>query len=604
MRKYFKVIIGLLTWVASFNIPASAPVVATVIAATSVSCDVDAQSVLTFLTKADVAPPDNFAKVYLMAGQSNMSGAAETAGLDVQYTGQLNAYIYSTYGSGTNIRGPDTQSWQRLELDKNNNNEGINGVATLGYMGPELVFGKKMSDIRPDRIFIIKVAYSSSTRLGQGGSNDWRLDGAGSNYTNFVTNSVINGLNEIVSDFGLTPDIRGFIWYQGEAERDGVAGYPTAADLQAAEKLQGTRIIQSLIDDIVEAGYDTKNMRISWGRIHNSFNPLPNPDMLAAVRAADTDIGTNLETDIPGYSRYIAGVTYINSDGYNIKPDNTHLSQTGQISYGTDLFNYFSTYIDEVVTVTPANTTGFDSDAEAFISAAGIVNQTQANAVNSLVLSFKSNGNWSQVYAAYPFVGGNRKAHKTNLKDPSNVTGHNLTFNRGFNHSSAGFFGNGANGYADTNIPFNLLGQNTAGLFYYTPTTTAEGAYGMGVIASGNASRLFLPSRFSDNRWYSADMGLEFTGTTGTDGSGFYALSRTSSTNYNVYIKGTKTSVSSTSAAPDGTTFTIGARNTAGTKGSFSAKTFSFFGLLNQSITDADELSLRNSVTTFQGVVR
>ena len=84
-----------------------------------------------------------------------------------------------------------------------------------------------MSTLIPDRIFIIKVSYVGSTMMGQGGSNDWLVGGAGTNYDNLVTNSVINGLNAIQNGLGLTPVIRGFIWMQGEAERLGVAGYPT-----------------------------------------------------------------------------------------------------------------------------------------------------------------------------------------------------------------------------------------------------------------------------------------------------------------------------------------------------------------------------------------
>ena len=272
-------------------------------------------------------------------------------------------------------------------------------------MGPELAFAKKMSTLIPDRIFIIKVSYVGSTMMGQGGSNDWLVGGAGTNYDNLVTNSVINGLNAIQNDLGLTPVIRGFIWMQGEAERLGVAGYPTGTDLQNGYKLNGTRLIKYMIDDIVAAGFDTKDMRICFGRVHNNFNVGDfDATMLNAVRTAQVDIATNFVSDNPGYSRYVAGSTYVNSDVYTMNVDNVHFAQAGQISFGTDLYNYFSQYINENVTVTNASTSGFDTDAAAYVVAAGLTSQSQANAVNALITSMKSNGTWAKAYAVYPIL--------------------------------------------------------------------------------------------------------------------------------------------------------------------------------------------------------
>jgi hypothetical protein len=564
----------------------------------------DAQRALTFLTPTPSA--DNIANVYILSGQSNMTGKAPSTGLSATYLGAQNAYIYSTYGSGTNTRNASTQSWQRLELDKTNNNEGINGVADLGLFGPEMSFGKAMSDVKPNRIFIIKVAYSSSTLLGQGSVNDWMIGGPGTNYANLVQNSVINGLNEIVSDFGLTPVIRGFIWMQGEAERDGASGYATAISLENGWTLQFTRLLQYLVDDIVEAGYSTKSMRVCVGRIHNHFSPLPSPTMLTAVRRAQSVDLQNFITNNPGYAQYVRAMIFVDTDSFGVQADNTHYNQSGELALGQAYADYFLPYINETVTITLANTTGFDSDAVAFISAAAFTSSQQglADCINSIVLSLKSGPLWSGIPAFYPQLGGNRKAHKLNLKDPSNGLGYNATFNTGLIHTSDGFngFSNATvtQGYADTHVPLNSLGQNTAGLFYYTPTTPREGFYGMGAVASGNASRLYLMPNFTDGKWYSADMGAEATGSTNTDGSGTYILSRTSSSNYNVYIRGVKTSISSTSSAPDATTITIGARNVNGTKGSYSTKTWGAFGVISVSLSDADEASLRSVLLTIQ----
>lgn len=573
------------------------------------ACHSEAQSVLTFaLPNSDQT---QYAEVYILGGQSNMEGAAPSAGIDAQYTGALNSYILSTYGSGTNTRNASTLTWQRLELDKNNNSAGVNGVAAAGFFGPEIVFGKKMSDLKSNRIFIIKIAVNAASMLGEGGTNDWKIGGGGTNYAKLL-NDVTIGLSKIVSDFHLTPRIRGLLWMQGEAERDGVVDYATAGNLQSGYVLQCSRMVQFLIDDIVELGYDTKSMRVSFGRIHNSFSPVPSPTSLAAIRAAHVDLGTNFRTNNVGYQRYCAGTTYQDTDAFDISTaDHTHFTQLGQISLGTAYYNYFSQYVDEVITITPASTSGFDTDAAAAVTAMGLTNQTHANAVNTLITSLKSNSLWTISPAIYTIVGGNRKANKINLKDPA--SSYNLTFTTGVKHTAAGFDGNidggfttavNPTGYANTNMPYNILGQNAAGFAYYSPTATQEAKYGMGVMNSGSTSRFYFPASWTDNHIYTADNSAENGTPTNTDGSGTFVISRTSSSNYNIYVRGTKTSISASSVTPDANTFVIGGRNSNGVIGSISFKTWAYFQFFDTSLSDANESNLRSAITTFQTAVR
>ena len=48
---------------------------------------------------------------------------------------------------------------------------------------------------------------------------------------------------------------------------------------------------------------------------------------------------------------------------------------------------------------------GFDPNAEAFITAAGITDPTQQNAINDLVLDLKAASIWTKFNALYPIVG-------------------------------------------------------------------------------------------------------------------------------------------------------------------------------------------------------
>jgi len=543
------------------------------------------------------------ANIYADGGQSNDEGQAPTTGLPAQYTGPLKAYTYHTYGSGSNVRNSTNMSWQRLELGKNNNSSGVNGVAQAGVMGPEINFGKLMGDLRPNNTFFVKYAAGSSTRLGEGGTNDWKVGAGGNNYANLMQNGLLLAIPELISDFGLTPMMRGFDFYQGEAERAGAVGFPNAAAVQAAMYLQGVRIIQSFIDDLVEAGVIVKNLRIGWGRIHNNFTDA-DPLYLAAVRQADMDIVANILTDKKGYAKHIAGIRYIDTDGFGIQADHIHLDQSGQLSFGQSRFDYYKQFVDENRILFQPVTTGFDSEAIAIINAAALDDQTQANAVNTFVTSAKSGGWWSKFLAIYGFIGGDRRGHKLNWKDPSNALGYNLTFNTGFNHGPEGFWGDGTSGLADTHIPLSALGQNTAGMFVYVSGSVGQEAqYGNGALAVGNACRLYISPRWTDNNAYISCMGLE-TGISNAAGNNFIGTTRTGAAGYNAFIGTNKTAVSSTSSAPDGTIIKISTRNVGGTNTGFATRKWSIIGFSNQTLSDSEMASIKATCDAYNTAVR
>ena len=92
-----------------------------------------------------------------------------------------------------------------------------------------------------------------------------------------------------------------------------------------------------------------------------------------------------------------------------------------------------------------------DADAQAFVNAAVIEDQVQANAVNTLVIDMKAANIWTKMKAIYPFVGGTAASHKWNLKNPLDTNAaFRLTFNGGWTHDANGITGNGTNNFANT----------------------------------------------------------------------------------------------------------------------------------------------------------
>lgn len=119
---------------------------------------------------------------------------------------------------------------------------------------------------------------------------------------------------------------------------------------------------------------------------------------------------------------------------------------------------------------TPAGPT-LDSDAVAFLTAAGITDSTQTSAVNQLVVDMKAANIWTKMIAVYPFVGGTATTHKWNLKDPQDTNAaFRLVFSGGWTHSSTGALPNGTNAFANTYLDTQTIGLNTGSMSYYSRT--------------------------------------------------------------------------------------------------------------------------------------
>ena len=184
----------------------------------------------------------------------------------------------------------------------------------------------------------------------------------------------------------------------------------------------------------------------------------------------------------------------------------------------------------------------YDTDAAAFFTAASITDNTQKNAVNTLVLDLKSASIWTKMKALYPVVGGVASAHAVNLKQPGT---YNLTFATGWTHSSTGMTPNGAT-YANTNLKpaIDLAGkQNNTHLSYYSRTNNT-GLYDIGHSWSLETSLIYLQARAADGKSYfrlnSQNAGGTESSQTVTDSLGLFTINRTSSNVQSIIKNSTK----------------------------------------------------------------
>lgn len=212
-----------------------------------------------------------------------------------------------------------------------------------------------------------------------------------------------------------------------------------------------------------------------------------------------------------------------------------------------------------------------DSDAQAFIDSAGITDQTQKDAICTLVKELKDSSLWSSFKAIYPMIGGTASSHKWNLKDPRNLdAAYRLTFSGTWTHSSTGADPNGTNAYAQTYlIPSTHLTNNSVCVTYYSRESVTGVQELMASFNSGSQNiQLFV------NNSSTGDIAIDAYCTSvraignATNTTGFIAGSRTSSSSVNIFKNAISYGSSATStvacSGQPNIQFYLGAANSGG----------------------------------------
>jgi hypothetical protein len=246
-----------------------------------------------------------------------------------------------------------------------------------------------------------------------------------------------------------------------------------------------------------------------------------------------------------------------------------------------------------------ANSINFDSDAQAFITAASITDTIQKNAVNQLVLDLKSYSIWTKFKAIYPFVGGSASQHRFNLKLPTtNISDFYGTFVGGGTHTSTGYLPNGTTGYMETNLtPSISLGQNSTHISFYSRTDNNVGVEMSARWVTGGNSQLYLGARASGTTASRLNNLETEAVVANTDGRGMYLISRTASNGYASFKNTTKTAIVKTSSGLPNLTISIGAQYY---NGWYYASKEIAFASIGDGLTDTDVSNLYTAVNTYQ----
>lgn len=239
-----------------------------------------------------------------------------------------------------------------------------------------------------------------------------------------------------------------------------------------------------------------------------------------------------------------------------------------------------------------------DSDAVAFINAAGITDSTQASAIITLVNDLKSNSLWTKFIAIYPFVGGTATTHKFNLINSADTdAAFRLNFVGGWTHSSNGAQPGGVNGYANTFINAQTALTNTSThISVYSRTL----AVGVQVELGCYDFSTFVHMRAAANAVIGSTAAI-LSFTTTADARGFWVGTKRANNDREAYLNGATQVTATTndgSAFPNLNMF-IGARNDNGTAAVFSNKQLAF-STIGSGLTDSEVSTLYTIVQTFQ----
>jgi hypothetical protein len=234
-----------------------------------------------------------------------------------------------------------------------------------------------------------------------------------------------------------------------------------------------------------------------------------------------------------------------------------------------------------------------DPDAQAFITAAAITDPTQQTAINTLVVDLKGYSIWTKMKALYPFCGGTNSQHAWNLKD---TTTYKITWYGGVTSSANGILGNGTNGYGDTFLANNVLGQNDAHISLYSRTDTNAAAYDMGSW-NGSIFGSFIRARTGGNFQHTINSSV-FSVNANSDGRGFYLVSRKNNTSITGYKNNTPYLNSSvTSNSNIATSFKI--LRVGEYNGEYSPRNLAFASI-GDGLTDTEAANFYTAVQAFQ----
>lgn len=155
----------------------------------------------------------------------------------------------------------------------------------------------------------------------------------------------------------------------------------------------------------------------------------------------------------------------------------------------------------------PGDTIVYDTDAKAFLAAAGISDPAQMQAVNDFVVQLKQDSLWNKFLAIYPMVGGTDSTTKWNLKDPRDLDiAYRITWDGTPTFKTTGVTCTNQTDWGNTHLQDSVLSYDNCAISFYSGTENKVAGYDMG--CSNNTDPYNIMAIYEDysndvvNTWF------------------------------------------------------------------------------------------------------
>ena len=229
-----------------------------------------------------------------------------------------------------------------------------------------------------------------------------------------------------------------------------------------------------------------------------------------------------------------------------------------------------------------------DADATAFITAAGLTNVTEKQAICQLVQDLKAYNLWSALLTIYPMVGSNSTSCSFNLK---NTTQFQLSWNGIWGFGTTGAQPNGVNSWADTGLnpaSSTALSPQNISMSYYSRTQSVAAGINAGSVQLLGAIQYWLnvqiPSDAPNNQYgklFASGSSVGNIASSAAYSKGFSTLTKPKNNVLEVYHSGGlvhSVNVPVPAALPSRNVY-LGATNYNGTAAGFGDKECAWFSV-------------------------
>jgi hypothetical protein len=190
--------------------------------------------------------------------------------------------------------------------------------------------------------------------------------------------------------------------------------------------------------------------------------------------------GTTGWADVPG------GVLAANTTTFDHNSLPSAATRYYRVRAVGDGVTYLTSAYSSVVNATTGSGSGYDADAEAYFTAAGITDVPTKDFLDEKIVELKTAGVYSKIEAWWLYIGTNADIFKYNVVNPLNTdAAHRATLHGTVTADANGLSSNGTTGYIDFhfNPSTHLTDFNKSGLGYLKRTSDVGGDYAnMGVI--------------------------------------------------------------------------------------------------------------------------